>query len=313
MQYAAYAANLSSSAGLLGGTSGVAGEPTNYPGRVEISGNEVNLDQSRIRAESTIVIRAAENLVNNKLAKVDAPFVSYDLRSLQSPLYITNLAPATVRRLGGDLFCWTAMWDGLELDGLGGTNTVRFHILMVDRSIVATRPVSVYEFTAHATNLVISDSLNISRSMLLDAPNLHITAGLTLPPNWGWGASNVPVTLNFTNDGTIFIPQAAKYGADRATPYWNFINNGTNTAGSQFIRTTNFVDTGSIIASSGILKVDARNASLMGAPTTIYTNVFTNASVFHLYEPFRWVLDLPTFRRMCSRIRWGQCCWRTPM
>ena len=45
---------------------------------MEIIGDRVDLDQARIRSESTIIIKAKE-LKNNRLPQVEAPFLVYDL------------------------------------------------------------------------------------------------------------------------------------------------------------------------------------------------------------------------------------------
>lgn len=277
MIYGAYAANLAGGNFDPYGGGVVVGEPTNMPGRIEITGNVLDLEQTRIRSENTILVRAHENLVNNKLARVDAPYLSYDLRSQQSPLYITNLAPAYVQRLYGDIYCWTGVWDNYETNEFGGTNTIKFQVLIVDSALQSTRPVSVYEFMVHATNVVLSDSMNIGRTVLLDAKQLLVSSDLIFPPNSGWAATNVPQLVHFTNNGNINIPQNATYGPDRSYGYKNFINNGTNTASAQFIQTSNFVNRGSLIASGGLLSLDAKSVNLLGAPTIVFTNIYTNS------------------------------------
>src|SRR5205823_4509988 len=104
------------------------------------------------------------------------------------------------------------------------------------------QPVVMNKFAAHATNIVIYDTLDQTRgkSFLIDGKSLDVKGGLTLPFGGAWASSNVLQLVNFTNEGTINIPQIANAGADRDTPYFNFINRGTNTASTHFIRSTNF-------------------------------------------------------------------------
>src|SRR5882672_6023340 len=86
-RYAGYAAQvdlLSSSP-----SGGIPYDVTNVPGRIEIIGDEVDLDQTRIRAESAVIIKA-NNLTSNQLAMVDAPLINFDARSLQPTFIISN-------------------------------------------------------------------------------------------------------------------------------------------------------------------------------------------------------------------------------
>jgi hypothetical protein len=266
-------------------------EPTNLPGRVEITADTVNMNQTRIRAESTVIIRA-KSVVSNILAQVDAPYCLYDLASTQNPFVISNLAPATVERLSGYVQAWSATWDNLEQLPTA-TNTVRFHVLMLDASFQTQQPVVVNEFRARATNLVVSDFLSFGKSMVLEARDLTVEGGLSLPEGSSWNSANVLQLINFTNTGWIYIPGIASYGTDRSLPngqpwpYHNFVNYGTNEAMSQQVLSTNFLNTGCLQARSGVLSVQSERMALLGAPivpptwvTNVFifgTNVFTNA------------------------------------
>lgn len=274
VNYAAYAATITSgSATNTGGT--VFSDPTNYPGRVEIIGDRVNLNQTRIRAETTISIKAGD-VVSNKLATVDAPYCNYDLGSTQSPFIITNLVPPAVRRLTGQLAAWTAIWNNTEVTATE-TNLVRFQVLIVDSYLSSLQPVYVYDFAVRATNVVLADNLNIQRSARLDAQSVHVTGAINFPPRWSWASSNVLNTVNFTNDGSLSIPQAAYYGTDRTNSYRNFVNNGTNVASAHFVRATNIVNTGVLVGNAGLVTLEAPKVSLLGAGAgAVTTNIYTN-------------------------------------
>jgi hypothetical protein len=88
------------------------------PGRVEIIGDEVNLEEARIRSESAVIIKA-KNLVGNSIAQIDSPRVNFDVRSTQPVLVVSNIAPATVKRFGGTVRAWSAVWDNYEVSNTG--------------------------------------------------------------------------------------------------------------------------------------------------------------------------------------------------
>ncbi|HXJ61289.1 MAG TPA: hypothetical protein VNU68_31985 [Verrucomicrobiae bacterium] len=257
---------------------------TNVPGRVEIIGNRVNLDQARIRAESAVIIKA-NDLVSNNLAQVNAPFVNLDVRSTQPTLTISNLAPPTVKRFGGSIRAWSAVWQNQDAVPIGTsifTNYLTFHVLIVDSDLQSILPVSVNEFAARATNVVISDQLNITKSFVLEGNSALISGGLNLPLGASLGATNLINLYNFTNDGIIQITGTEWFGTDRQLSYSNYVNHGTNQASGHFIRTRNFENSGTIGASGGLLTIDALTASMVGSPQVETTSIGTNI----FFDPF---------------------------
>ncbi len=285
-RYAAYDASIGTvaSTALTNG-----GTLTNFPGRIQVIGEEVNLEQTRIRAESALVIKASKNLTSNQLARVDAPWVNFDATTLAPRMIISNLAPATVRRLSGDIAAWSATWKNFETNS-SPTNEFFFHVLIVDARFTNVQPVVVNEFAAHAANLIICDKLNIGKSFLAEAHGLDIKGGLSLPLGASWGATNFLGVVDFTNEGIINILQLAKAGTDRPFPYDNYINRGTNTAAAHFIRTLNFENSGSIIANAGLLRLDALTASMMGPPLVIFNDP-TPIVTFNPFPPFGFVTN----------------------
>jgi hypothetical protein len=278
--YGAYAARISS-VGLANASAGTLSvtDPTNLPGRVEILGDAVNLDRSRIRAESTAIIRA-KNLSSNHVALVDAPFCYYDLTSFQPELVITNLAPTSVRRLGGQIAAWTGIWDNplppQVINGVTNFSVIQFHVLIVENDLQSLTPVIVNELALHGTNIVIYDLLSVNQSILLDGKALNVIGGLSFPPGASWVAANVVNVLNFTNLGIVAVSGAEIQGADRPAPYANYVNRGTNTAAAHFIRADNFDNSGCLVANAGVISLVANIASLSGVPQVTVTNSFTN-------------------------------------
>jgi hypothetical protein len=278
-RYAAYSASVDLLSSSPSGS--IPYDATNLPGRIEIIGDRVNLDHTRIRAESSLIIKA-NDLVSNRLAAVDAPIVNFDVRSTQPSLTISNLAPQTVKRFAGQLRAWSGIWENQELVSSGGgttnltTNSVIFHVLIVDSDLQSIIPVSVNEFAARATNVVIQDQLNITKSFTVEGNSWDLTGGLSLPFGASLGASNVINVRNFTNDGVIFVTGTESFGTDRPFPYNNYVNRGTNEAAAHFIRTTNFDNSGALIADGGLIAIDTLTANLQGLPLVFSNTVVTN-------------------------------------
>jgi hypothetical protein len=251
-------------------------DPTNFPGRVEILSDAVNLDRTRIRAESTLIIKT-KNLLSNHLAQVDAPVCNFDLTSLQPELPIANMVPLNVRRLTGQIAAWTGIWDNFQtVPGSTNVNRIHFHVLIVQNNLQSLTPVIVNELALHGTNILIYDSLTVNKSILLDGKSLNVIGGLNFPSGATWAATNVLNVINFTNLGVINVTQAEFQGSDRPTPYANYVNRGTNTAAAHFIRANNFDNSGCLVANGGVISLVANMASLAGAPQVVLTNFFTN-------------------------------------
>lgn len=255
---------------------------TNVPGRVAIIGDEVNLDQTRIRSESAVIIKTS-NLISNRLATVDAPLLNFDVRTVQPTLLISNLAPVSVRRFSGDLRMWSGRWQNQEVvtppSGLTVTNTILFHVLIVESFLQGEVPVVLNEFAVRGTNHVIADSLNIARSILVEGTGLDLQNGLSLPYGYSLGASNLQNVLHFTNRGTINMNGLQAFGTDRPAPYTDYVNSGTNYASSHAIRALNLQNEGCIAAVGGTLNIDTLRLDLSGTPFVGTTNLVTNVFV----------------------------------
>jgi hypothetical protein len=275
-RYAGYAAQVDLLSSSPSGS--IPYDVTNVPGRIEILGDEVDLDQTRIRAESAVIIKA-NNLSSNQLAQVDAPWINFDARSVQPTFIISNLAPQSVRRLSGIVRAWSAAWENQEaVPTLAGfdTNTVFFHVLIVESQLRSQVPVTVNEFAARGTNIVIHDLLNIRKSFVVEGNSFHLTGGLNLPLGVNLASNTLLNLRNFTNDGVINVVGSEFIGTDRPLTYSNYVNRGTNLASSHEIRTRNFENPGCIVANGGIFSLDALAATLVGNPLITSNYLTTN-------------------------------------
>jgi hypothetical protein len=291
--YAGYAASIS---GLNYSPYGVPtlADPTNYPGRVEIRGDQVNLNQTRIRADATFILQAAD-LKNNMLARVNAPYVYFDVGSSQPQLLISNLAPSTVHRLSGEIYAWSGTWSNTETNALG-TNNTKVHVLIVDHYFSSLQSVVLNRFGARVTNgcLRISDFLDVNRSLEINARDLWVQGGLSFPPAVGWANSNVANVVNFTNDGLVLVQGTANLGADRPSPYDNYVNHGTNVAAGFYIRAKNFENTAWIAANNSLLSLTADRASLLGQPVSVLSVEMTNYTYRIMYNTIVIVTNVST-------------------
>jgi hypothetical protein len=272
-------------------------DSTNLLGRVDILGTEANLTRTRVRAESSAVIQAPR-LVNNRLSSVDAPFVNFNVGSAQPELIITNLAPATVRRINGYLRCWSSTWDNFEYvtDASGtnviATNLVRFHVLLLDHDLNGQQPVTTDRFLASVGSLIVQDPLTVGRNFRFTGADLTFASsgGLRVPTNFNLGASNLVGLVNFTNHGFIHVPFGeAHWGDDRVqpngqpNPLQSFDNRGTNSATSFFLSARQVVNTGTLEARSGRMALSANRIRLLGGDLNAsVTNVTTNI----VFDPF---------------------------
>lgn len=273
VRYAAYSAQLSAQS--------FSGDPTNYPGRVDITGQNVNLRDSKIRAESTVSI-TANNLITNRMGAINAPFVNFDAGTAQ-PLVISNLAPPAVNRLYGTVSAWSAAWDNTDTN-MPGTN-LHFHVLIVDHTLQTETPVTVTKFFVRSPRLTLNDFISVNQRLRVDAANFHVktNGGLSFPANWSWGSSNMLNIMNFTNEGTMMVPGLAVLGADRGYPYTNLINRGTMSAQLFSILGDYFENWGNITAQGSTFRYDGRKACLLGTPFVrqeIITQFYTFFPVF---------------------------------
>lgn len=246
-------------------------QPTNFPGRVELLADNLKADQIRVRGESAFILRT-KNLVSNKVVRADAPFAIFDLTSLQPEMTISNLAPKDVRRFAGNIACYSTTWRNFLTNSFA-TNIYDFNVLFVEPNLVYSQPATVWELDLHGTNIILSDSLRVRQSLLIDAVSLDVRDNLALPAGANWASTNILRLLHFTNNGVITIPSGGNYGTDRTNPYAEFINHGTNAAGAQQVRASLFENTGTLAAGGGLLSVNALTNRLLGGSTDLRTNL----------------------------------------
>jgi hypothetical protein len=263
------------------------GTVTNIPGRIHITADKLDLTRTRLRGEGEIVIQTS-NLISSSNAVVDCENLSFNLTSTNGNLLVQNLSKDTSTRFRGSILLWSATWSNTAtliltnysidsnnvatLSPVTNGITIAYHTLMVDAVSLGAfaLPVSVFGFTGHSTNVVISDNMSVVESLLVDGKSLTMNGNVTIPgivpvvnpivgapppgtPLQDWRASNAPTLLYLTNHGNFRIANEAHFGDDRATPYSAFVNTGTVSAASITLNSTYFENRGSMTTAGQLL------------------------------------------------------------
>ena len=254
--------------------------PSNAPGKINIFAQNLNLSKTRVSSGSQILV-IATNLVSSAGAVMDCQSLSYNLGSTNGTLNFINLSIPVVQRLRGTVEEWSGLWTNyliaiypnwitnatynptnpppnnlpsIESD-ITNITEVDFAITVVDGdSLVTSIPVTVQDLTLHSTNMIISDAITVSNLMLFDGSSLTISnnGGIVMAGNvQNWTTANAPTLRFFTNYGTLAIPVDAHFGDDGPTNYAAFVNNGTITAGTEYVNSSYYQSGGSQSVSSG--------------------------------------------------------------
>jgi len=296
-----------------GGGNANASSVTNLPGRVHINAGSLNLYNTQMRGEGEIVIQAS-HLVSSQNAIVDCENLSYNLGSTNGNLNVANLAPLSVVRFNGTVSECSAVWSnvtfvvttnyvtGMDTNGVTTnapaflTNSVQIGVyaLLVDAGNLASEaPVTVYDLLLHSTNMVITDSMNVVESFLLDGTNFTLNGNLTFPgtspvdpisgrpfvlyPIQNWVYTMAPTLLFFINNGSLSIPSDAHFGDDGPTNYLVFLNSGIITAGAQTIDSVN------LQISNGVNQATISDFSATAGTAIISNAVITAAGDIDFY------------------------------
>ena len=246
---------------------------TNAPGRIAINANDLNLAKTRISAQAQIVIQA-NNLVSSAGAEVDCQNLSYNLGSTNGQLNITNLSFPFVHRLNGTVSEWSALWTNYQVNiytnyitdpastnvppsliesDITNVTEMDLAITVVDAGALNTTiPVTVQDLILHSTDMVVSDVMDVTSTLLFDGLSLTIQGGITLSGQLQyWNNSIAPTLRYFTNNGDLEIPNTAHFGDDGPTNYAAFVNTGTISATSETINSDVFQSGGSQSVSGG--------------------------------------------------------------
>jgi hypothetical protein len=261
--------------------SDIAGQTyANMPGRIEVTATkQLDLSSARISGLNYLQLTATNNFTQDRNTRILTAVADYNLGVTNATLTVSNLLAPTCPRLNGylDLFStsWTNFPTPITNFAGAGTNiyyyTNRYFITMVDSYLASSAPSLVQNLTLHASNVVISDVLNVFSNITIDAYNVTIPTNspgaqepagqLIIPSGRPLDASTFPRLRTLTNNGLIMVANAATFGS-AAKPLWDFVNHGRVVVQGCSIWSTNFENTGLIDAGPGPIKLFATSATV---------------------------------------------------
>ena len=255
-------------------------DPTNFAGNISINAEHLNLANTRIRSQQFIGIHTRD-LISNSLPQLDAPFIDFNVRSTNADLLISNVAPATVSRVYGSISAYSTVWNAEVTNSVSGQlNLVRYHVLVIDNCLQSAQPVTMNRFSVSAKNIVISDIISVNSGLAIEATSLTVqgTGQLNLPARANLAFTNFQRLLNFTNDGSINVPASAYFGifqaghnnAKTVPALDNFVNRGSLSAASIFVRATNAQVIGTTSAPAFLLANSG--VAILNAPSLVISN-----------------------------------------
>ena len=270
------------------------------PGRITINANNLDLTRAVISNAGPAIVIQANNLVGSSSAVVSCQNLSYNLGSSNGTVNMLNLATnGTLPALNGTVSLWSAEWTNFQASVYfpGTTNSITnnveydFHVLMVDATALSSTVPELVQDLVLQTNSVISDSMNIVGTFLFNGQNLTLNGTLNLSGNnlQNWSSALAPSLLYFTNNGSLFIPNVAHFGDDRAVPYSEFVNAGQIFANGQTIRSLDLQIINGGLNQTLFGDFSATVQSLeMTAGATIYSaaNLFLAANTVQLGQSF---------------------------
>jgi hypothetical protein len=285
--YAAYQAILTAGTQLASDVAG--GDVTNMVGRIEVAAdNFLNLNATRISSLNYLSLKATNHFAGSKNAIISSPNLDLLLRATNATIEITNLIAPYLNHPEGTIDLWSARWTNVVVDV---TNC--FHVLFVNsqfspvtRPVVETLKLWVTNSTGANNNLLISDVLNVSSNLVLNAERITITTNYLnmftpigelniLNPNIVW-STVTPGLMYLTNWGGISAQNAMFFGGSRSQPPYNtnlvdvpyqaFVNHGGVTNQGTLIWSQYFENGG------GVFQAGQGSIQLRNAVTSLMTN-----------------------------------------
>ncbi len=250
------------------------GYATNLAGRVRIEANNLNLEDTRIRAHGVINIKA-KHVSSSATTSIAAPYAQYDLGSTNGTMIYRGLNPVGQPNLTGVIKVFVTSWTNTAefpdpaaaaatSDPNAGTGTTtpvnlladtHFRVMIIDADIDPLKATGeLVGLKLRATNLTTVDPI------LYQVPN--VDAIQTTYPDGFSGASSIsgneqvaPVTENWINQGSFELIGALGVSS-RTFPMLKTLSNSSDIRGErvalgvgQTTALSYITNTGSIISS----------------------------------------------------------------
>lgn len=240
-------------------------DPTNEVGRIEINSENLNLDGTRIRAEGMVTLNAT-NLVAGNKSYIDAGSLMCNLGSPTTSLVVSNVLPYTHTRLCGNVYIYTSDWTNSTA---GGVNA-KCHLLIVDHVMQGSQTPTVVDLKLRGTNIYTEDPIRVSRTGMIDTPNLVVNNNLEFGDKAATvSSSTIPNLKNLLveTNGYILSDQVGWWGGDTSTGLSTITNRGVFGGGSLHAKAE-------VIENSGTLEATlASLLSIEGTTVNLTTNV----------------------------------------
>lgn len=180
-------------------------DPTQIGGRIDLEGAELDLTQSRLRAEGLVTL-AATNLAGGKTAAVDWGTSSAYLGATNGVLVVSNVFPQSYTRLRGLVYGVSANWY-LSETNLTVTNSLNFHLLVVDQALQGSFSPTVRTLALTGNRSVdVEDPLTVIAQSLFQTTNLTINSTVHLTQSASsFTGTNVPILKILTVNTNGFL------------------------------------------------------------------------------------------------------------
>jgi hypothetical protein len=196
-------------------------DPTNDPARIEISADNLDLSQARMRAEGMVIFDVT-NLTGGGMAAVDFAQANATIGVNSGALVISNVFPTTFKRIRGNIYAISETFENTQTNAvigpyfIPGTNLWHYHVLVVDQNLYGSFPTAErnLELTGKKS-IVVQDNLNVISSALFN-------------------------TTNLTFESSNYFSQYAQSFVPATTPYLQNLFLNTNA----FLGTSNLLDVG---------------------------------------------------------------------
>ncbi|MBL9136949.1 MAG: hypothetical protein JNK85_13845 [Verrucomicrobiales bacterium] len=249
-------------------------DPTNNPARIEVNAESLDIYQSRFKSDGVLTVRA-KHFTGRSPVRMDSPFFRFDLGSTNGSVVISNVVPDTIKRINGDLACWSSVFTNQLAvtapdpndPALQVTNTidVRTHVLIVDTSGLGSEQiVETIDANIRSDHADYYDRARITRSLLIDSISFHNAGEISMLRPRTMSANEYPRLLYLTNEGSLVAPGGFKLGVDRTFRAEMVENPGTIEAGSVEIAAKDISNSGVIAAPSGVIALTVDNLKLEG-------------------------------------------------
>ena len=264
------------------------GALTNLPGRVQITAaNELNLSLTTMMGMNYLQLNSTNQFDYDGQSLIVSPYADIYLGRTNGTMAINNLVVASIPVWNGTVQAWNTRWLATDANGV----TWDYRALLVMDTLNPVTASRQQDFVLYSSNnVVISDALNISRTLSINCTNLLVTTNglgngsfsldgeLNLNSSTMFWATSLPRLRCLTNNGAIRTMNFTKFGTP-ALPYLAMVNTGiiSNSAGTAIISGDFENNGGYFSAGSGSFTVQSLTTTITNG-NIVAGGAFSNTS-----------------------------------